>query len=372
MPTLPCAGRSSGAGDGPIHGYVICPPGTCDPSTAMAQQTRATLRSGASCRLSFRESGASLDSGPPFSLCGMRRRPGPGEQTPPAPDPVNRRVLHDPSTHNDASVFERRFRLPYGNESRRSQSRGSTGSQCLRLLHSWARMIHRSIGTDPRTQASQMPGGIVGASGFVAGATEPDWPSPEQPPCCFGVLGAATHRPPAAEASADRATPGPHSLAAHAPSAVNVDTRPGARHETLVRMGDETVICLCEPRAEARTPESGPTERRTGRARSDENIPPETPTPSLLATVLNIPTPGQPSRGATSRHAFILEKRTNPWWPMGWPSSIEGPPLSDGLCCGPDNVKWKMKENASFSDVQCKPCSPQILPCAAASPPGAG
>lgn len=324
MPTLPCAGRSLGAGDGPIHGYVICPAGTCDPSTATTQQPRAASRSGASCRLNSREPGASLDSGPPFSLSGMVGRPVPGEKTPPAPDPVNRRVLHDPSTHNDASVFERRFRLPYGNESRRSQSRGSTGSQCLRLLHSGTRIIDRSIGTDLRTQASYLPGGIVGASGLVAVATEPDWPSPEQLPCCLGVLDATTHRPPAAGVRADRAAPGPHSIAGHGLSAVNAGTCSTTQDEAFLRIGDERVICLHEPRAQARTPELGPTERRTGRARNEKYTPPETPTPSLLATVFHVPIPGQPSHGATSRHAFILEKRTNPWWLLGGP-----PPMRD-------------------------------------------
>lgn len=339
MPALPCAGRSSGAGDGPIHGYVICPVGTCDPSTAMTQQPRAAFRSGASCRLSFRESGASLDSEPPFSLSGMVRGPVPGERTPPAPDPVNRRVLHDPSTHNDASVFERRFRLLYGNESRRSQSRGSTGSQCLRLLHSGAR-IHKSIGTELRTQAPQMPGGTVGASGFVAGATEPDWPSPEQPPCCLGVLDGTIRRPPAAGARADRAAPGPHSIAAPGRSAVDAGTCPPAQHETLVRIGDETVICLHEPRAQARTPELGPTERRAGRARNEEHTPPETPTPSLLATVLMSPLR---DNRHTAQHPVTPSSLRSAPIPggFGWPSSIEGPPLSDLLRCESDNVKSK-------------------------------
>ncbi len=249
---------------------------------------RAVLRSDMSCNLGFLESKSSWIRDL-LSPVRDSQRPAPGERTPPALDPVNRKVFHDSSTHYDAGVLDRRFRLLCGNENRRSQLRGSTGSSCLRLLHSWARIIHKSIGTDLRTQASHMPGGIVGASGLVAGATEPDRPSPEQPPCRLGVLDATTRRPAAAGACVDRAARGPHSVAVHGLSPAIVGTCRLAQHEVLMLIDDEMMICPHAPRAQVRTPELGPTQPRTGRAHNERLTPPRTPTPSLLATVSHVP-----------------------------------------------------------------------------------
>jgi len=109
---------------------------------------------------------------------------------------VDRRILHDPSTHDHTSVSRcRRHWLLQGNENRRSQSQASTGSLCLRPLQSRARMPQGHAATGPGTRLWDIPGFTGMGSGPAARATRPEPKHPERLPCRLPVVCIDVDRP---------------------------------------------------------------------------------------------------------------------------------------------------------------------------------
>lgn len=218
-------------------------------------------------------------------------------------NPVDRRVLHDPSTHNHASMSEcRKRRLLQGNENRRSQSQAGTGSSCLRFLQSRARMTQGCAVTGPGTRSWDIPGFAGMGSGLVAVAARPEPKHPEWLPCRLPAV------------------------------CIEVDRR------TTVVEGRQGMSLAVKPDGDSKT-------------RNSENDPPERITPCLLATALMPLYLGQPSFDALLQRAIILGKHTNPWWLLAGP-----PPLRDRLykrilLRWPGNVKGKIGKKAKFSDM---------------------
>lgn len=210
----------------------------------------------------------------------------PRERTPLAPDPVDRRVLHDPSTHDKASTSEcRKHRLPYGNENRRSQSQGDAGSSRLQFPQSLARMARRRAAAGPGTSPHDALGCSLMRSGPVAGATRRDPKRRKGLSCHLPVVWLDAYRPRTcterllAMLDASQETVSGRTWAAR-PDGCAGEQRPSATRNH----GD----CTEGPTrtAPGREGSCRTAETRTGgAARSGENNPPERITPCLLATV---------------------------------------------------------------------------------------
>jgi hypothetical protein len=188
----------------------------------------------------------------------------------------------------------RRSGLLYGNEDRRSQSRGNTGSERFRYLPSPARMIPRVRGSGPGTRLRDIPEAVLMKPGFVAGATAPDHVTPERLPCRLPAVYLIVLRTSVPEdASATR-------LGIHRDKAdeglLAAATGVWVRSQSVDPLNDKrTYALIASERNETtrdRHRDQAANARPTGAAHTNRRVPPEVVTPSLLATVIKPRIPG--------------------------------------------------------------------------------
>jgi hypothetical protein len=204
----------------------------------------------------------------------------------------------------------------YGNENRRSQSQGSTGSSCLQILHSPARTIPTSSGVGPGTRLRDSCGAALMGFGLVAGATTSGHAPSERLPCRLQsvrlIVRQSVLAPNASLAVAGIDRDG-------AAEGLDAATRGlCAQPQSATAGSDESATPPCGRGSSASTPgnrPSGAAQRRsTGPARNNRRIPPEILTPSLLATVFT-------SRISGNRHLA--------YYPVT-PSSLKSAPILGG------------------------------------------